>query len=100
MTGPTVSPAAALAMDLERERQLSALERRMLAGPDVTVLASRLRLLLSCDDGWGDGVLVPREILRGYLDATAPAVAGVEPPGVEFGRQTGTQGVTAKEVGA
>ena len=92
MIAPTVSLAAALAMELERERQLSALERWMLPDPDVAVLASRLRLLLSNDDGWGDGVLVPRDVLRGYLDATAPVVAGVEPPGVEFGRQAGGQG--------
>ena len=55
--------------------------------------ASRLRLLLSNDDGWGDGVLVPREVLRGFLDATAPLAAGVESSGVEFGPQAGVQGV-------
>jgi hypothetical protein len=100
MTARTVPVDQAVAMELERERQLSALEARMLAGPDVTALASRLRLLLSCDDGWGDGVLVPRDVLRGYLDATAPVVADVEPSGVEFGRQAGAQGVAAEGAGA
>jgi len=94
MTARLVGPIEAVAMELERERQLSALERRMLAGPDVTALASRLRLLLSNDDGWGDGVLVPRDVLRGFLDATAPVVAGVEPSGVDFGAQTSAQGVS------
>jgi|SRR5690242_12091217 len=93
MSARTVPADKAVAMELERERQLSALEARMLAGPDVTALATRLRLLLTNDDGWGDGVLVPRDVLRGYLDATAPVVAGVESSGVEFGPQTGAQGV-------
>lgn len=60
--------------------------------------ASRLRLLLSNDDGWGDGVLVPREVLRGYLDATAPVAACVESPGVELGPQAGAQGFTAEGI--
>lgn len=59
-------------MEAERERQLSGLEALMLASLPAAV--SALRLKLSTDDGWGEGmVLVLRADLALVLDAAERA---------------------------
>jgi hypothetical protein len=69
MTARTVSPAEAAAMEAERERQLSALEARMLPDLDRLPLLAELRQALATDDGWSDAhVLVRRETLAAYLE--------------------------------